>query len=276
MHMKKFLVLLFLSFTCLSCIYENPQWTPDGKKLICGVFYDDANGDDQYQFFSVDLTSKKAVPLTQFIESKSGVAPSLSPDGSQIAYFFHEESMGEKRMDLHVMNVDGSADRPLLELAKEEDRAEYTLKPWNPDGKTLAVQNFNSQKSAYEILLVDLKGSKRTLSGLQSFVLPSWSPDGKFLAYLVKKEKTYDLVVTEPDSLESKTLAKDIPLPVKRNKELLPFLVPAWSSDGKTIAYVNDHQIAMIDVETTRRKDITQGKGFKVYPQWSKAPQSSF
>lgn len=272
--MKKILALFFLSFLSLACIYEAPQWTPDGKKLVCGVFYDDENGQDQYQFFSIDLETKKAVPVTQFIESKSGVAPALSPDGSQIAYFFHEEGMSENRMDLHIMNLDGSGDRKVIELAKEEDRVEYTLKPWNPDGKILAVQSFNPQKSVYEILLVDLDGNKRVLSGLQSFVLPSWSPDGRHLAYLVKKEKTYDLMMTEVNSLESKTLAADISLPVKRAKELLPFLVPAWSSDGKTIAYVNDHQIGLIDIESTRKKDITLGKGFKVYPQWSKDGQN--
>jgi len=271
--MKKFLTFLFMSFTSLSCIYETPQWTPDGKKIICGVYYDDDKGEDQYQFFSVDIASKTATPLSEFIESKSGVAPALSPNGSLIAYFFHEDGMDENRMDLHIMKVDGSEDRKIIELIKEESRVEYTLKPWNPDGKTLAVQSFNSQKSIYEILLVDLDGAKRVLSGLDSFILPSWSPDGKSLAYLVKKEKTYDLVVTEPDSLKSRTLAEDIPLPVKRAKELLPFLVPAWSSDGKNIAYVNDHQIAVINVETTRRKNITMGKGFKVYPQWSKDSQ---
>lgn len=267
--MKKFLILFLLCITSLACIYEVPQWTPDGKNLICGVYFDDEKGQDQYQFFSIDLASKKAVPISQFIESKSGVAPALSADGKKIAYFFHEEGMPENRMDLHVMNLDGTNDKKIIELSKEEDRVEYTLKPWNPDGKTLAVQNFNPKTSAYEITFTDLDGNKRVLAGLKSFILPSWSPDGKRVAYLVRKDQTYDLLVTEIDSLESKTLSSDISLPSKRAKELLPFLVPAWSSDGKTIAYVNDHQIALIDVESTRRKDITLGKGFKVYPQWS-------
>src|SRR5574341_379945 len=120
-----------------SCIYETPYWTPDGKKLLFGALFQNPKGEDEYQFFLLDITSGKSEQISQFLPEKSGVYPTLSPDGTKIAYYYHDEEMPEDKMELRVMNISGSDPKKIMDLAKEKERYHYTTNPWSPKGQSL-------------------------------------------------------------------------------------------------------------------------------------------
>lgn len=102
---------------------------------------------------------------------------------------------------------------------------------------------------------------------------PTFHPDGKKIAFVSNKEgspKIYIIDIPSPGS----SLKKIKPLLItKRNKENS---APAWSPDGKKIAYcarsTADRQIWIYDVETQQETQLTQGMGHKENPSW--APNS--
>ena len=270
--MKKLALLagIFLIY-CVntSCIYETPYWTPDGKKLLLGALYKDDKGEDQYQFFLVDVESGKSSQVSQFLPEKSGVNPTLSPDGTKITYYYHEEEMPEDKMELRVMSLSGGDSKKILDLTKENERYHYTTNPWDPNGQRLVIQNFNPQKKSYEILVTDLNGVSKNLTEEVPGILPSWSPDGKQIAFITLGKNDYDLVLSNTEELSSKTVTSSIALPKKHREHVMQYLAPSWSPDGKKMAYVSGQQIATVDLETGEKRELTSGFAYKIFPRWS-------
>lgn len=259
-----------LCVACASCIYEAPQWSPDGKKIVCGVWFQDEKDEEQYQFFRVDPATGRSEQLTQFVHDKSGVFPSLSPDGTKLAFHYREEDlMPEDRMELRVMDLASGQTRKVLEQTKEEDKFYYTFSPWSPDGGRLCVQNFNPERARYELIVKDLEGGQKIVSAENSLRLPSWSPDGSRLACVLEKEGRYDIMLYHVSDFSQHTARSNIALPALHTKDLINFLAPAWSPDGKKIAFVEGKQISILTLATDDVRVLTRGKGFKIWPRWS-------
>lgn len=102
---------------------------------------------------------------------------------------------------------------------------------------------------------------------------PTFSPDGKKVAFVSNKDGS------------AKIYTMDIPQPGTPSAELKPILItkrcrentaPAWSPDGKKIAYSarngGERQIWIYDLERHTEQQLTEGKGNKEGPSW--APDS--
>jgi Tol biopolymer transport system component len=167
------------------------------------------------------------------------------------------------------MNLDGSDSKKILDLTKEKERYHYTTNPWSPNGHRLAIQNFDTQNKIYQILITDLNGSSKNLTEGTSSILPRWSPDGEKIVFLRLGKENYDLVLTNLEDATSTTIVAGVLYPKKHKRDLLSYLAPSWSPDGKEIAYVNGQQIAVVNLETREIKDLTHGSGYKIFPRWS-------
>lgn len=102
---------------------------------------------------------------------------------------------------------------------------------------------------------------------------PTFSPDGKKIAFVSNKDGT------------AKIYIMDVPAPGTKTADLQPRLItkrcrdntaPAWSPDGKKIAYSarnqGDRQIWIYDIERDKEEQLTDGNGGKESPSW--APDS--
>ncbi|HNP62476.1 MAG TPA: S9 family peptidase [Woeseiaceae bacterium] len=92
-----------------------PQWSPDDRAL---VFFGNRNDDWELSFnnseiYSVAIDSGETTALTD--RNGPDADPVVSPDGSKIAYWSHEDKVQTYQVaKLNVMNIDGSGKRELL------------------------------------------------------------------------------------------------------------------------------------------------------------------
>ena len=119
-----------------------------------------------------------AVPFTTFPGQE--VAPTFSPDGSQIAFAWSPEGP-QDQFDLYVKVI--GSEKPLRLTTSP---AKFIFPSWSPDGRQIAFARM-AQEGSGIYLIPALGGPERKLadSAFTYFLQTplSWSPDGKLLAY---------------------------------------------------------------------------------------------
>jgi Tol biopolymer transport system component/DNA-binding winged helix-turn-helix (wHTH) protein len=157
------------------------------------------------------------------------VAPTFSPDGSQIAFAWNGGTGAGNRFDLYVKSLGSER---LLRLTHQPSRL---ISPaWSPDGSAIAFMR-QTDESGGIFVIPALGGSERSIvsSGvsLSSFVQISWSPGGRRLAYAAYGPRgAAQVYVVSLDSLNAQPLS---PAP-----ECLHAGEPAFSPDGQQLALI--------------------------------------
>src|SRR5689334_11603883 len=231
---------------------------------------------------SLDRPRKFAAPLLN--ERKSGgeifLAPSLSPDGKNIAFLSNGSFMrGEVFIDLWL--GDAETGKRITRLVKstfdpnfEELRLLYSQSSFSPDGRQLA---FTAQREGRDVLyLLDVKSRKETKRfdlPLEGVTGPSWSPDGKRIVFSGSNGGLTDLYIVDVATEHLERLTKD------RYGDLQP----QWSPDGKMIAFASDRgdtasftylrfpkwRITVLDLEKGTLTVLPNQAGLNINPQWS-------
>ncbi len=102
---------------------------------------------------------------------------------------------------------------------------------------------------------------------------PTFSPDGKQIAFVSNKSGSPKIYLIDIPKAGASLKNIEARLISKRNRENS---APAWSPDGKKIAYCARHgaerQIWIYDFETDQEEQLTSGPGHKENPSW--APNS--
>ena len=209
------------------------------------------------------------------------LAPALSPDGSQVAYFSEKDFYF---VDLYLANDSGKVKRRILKSGISSNYETYRFinsqANWSPDGKFLA---FAAKRGARDVIvIVDVernKEVKRIEVKLNGVTTPAWSPDGQQLVFTGYDGGLSDLFVVRRDGSGLRRLTED----------KYADLHPVWSPDGKTIAFATDRgpetnfktlaignmRIALYDLDTGSIElldHMEQGKN--VSPQWAPDGQS--
>ena len=161
------------------------------------------------------------------------LAPALSPDGRDIAYFSEKNSFF---VDLYL--ADAETGRVKRRLVKSTLNSNYeslrfinSAGSFSPDGRYFAIAA--KRKDRDDLVILDVKKDeevRRIRVPLNGLTTPSWSPDGKRLVFTGYDGGLSDLFIVNADGSNLHRLTND----------KYADLEPSWSPDGKTIAFVTD------------------------------------
>src|SRR5256714_4371031 len=161
------------------------------------------------------------------------LAPALTPDGRQIAYFSEKNSFF---VDLYL--ADAETGKVLRRLVKSTLSSNYeslrfinSAGSFSPDGRFFAIAAKHRDRD--DLVILDVKEDeevRRIPLPLNGLTTPSWSPDAKQLVFTGYDGGISDLFVVNVDGSGLHRLTND----------KYADLQPSWAPDGKTIAFATD------------------------------------
>jgi dipeptidyl aminopeptidase/acylaminoacyl peptidase len=215
-------------YTSPSAEASTPAWSPDGSLL---AFESHREGfDDDVWFLRTGAPGGEAFQIR-------GVhaLPRFSPDGKTLLYGWRgaePDSVKQQpwRNRISPVAITRGPD------AKRFDGRVYTSLPLVEDERGLVPPR--ELRRPRHLYLVPLAGGepKQLTSGALSQTDPAWSPDGRAIAYVQDSTETAELRPQVRPTLYVLSLADGATRPLET-----PYVenrVPAWSPDGKTIAFI--------------------------------------
>ncbi|HEB58407.1 MAG TPA: Tol-Pal system beta propeller repeat protein TolB [Gammaproteobacteria bacterium] len=178
------------------------------------------------------------------LESGNSIlSPAWAPDGSRIAYV----SVTPKGPVIHVQNIHTGRSRKLRVF-----RGLNNAPAWSPDGRKLAVTL--SKDGNAEIYVYDLASNtvSRVTRNYAIDTEAAWLPDGKGIIFTSDRGGTPQLYRILFDNAGRPGRAERLTFDGKYNARA------AVSPDGKQVAFVNDHRIAVMDLETFRVRVLSE------------------
>lgn len=269
-----------------------PAWSPDGRFLAYV-----SNRDGDFKIYVMDTRTKEHRRLTDHHESEW--APAWSPDGKWIAFVSRSDEIippVKFKITSHIYRIDTNG----ANLVQLTDQGKNLRPAWSPDSKQIAFVSYHRGEDRKGLYIMDADGRKlrrvndqkvQAVNGIfQSDC--AWSPDGKQIAFsiIVPMDDRMHLCVIDADGKNFRQLTQGGPIvkpaaeeqlkPVIAGKQPPPTFPfpeirqPAWSPDGKQIAYVFSEtfgaaNIYVIDaMENGRGTPLVQDAGRNLSPAW--------
>jgi dipeptidyl aminopeptidase/acylaminoacyl peptidase len=214
---------------------SHPRWSPDGKYL---AFLSSRN-EGKSQVWLLNRLGGEAVRLTETVQGVNDFE--WSPDSTRLVLILQDPKPED------------------AEAAKEKDKEKPAPKPKTPPPFVIDRLQFKEDTVGYldrrrtHLYVFDVasKSVTQVTSGDYDDNEPSWSPDGKSLAF------TSNRSVPDPD----RNFNTDIWVVAANNTDKGAHLTqittnlgadrsPAWSPDGKWIAFVSQTDVKAIDYAT--------------------------
>lgn len=177
-------------------------FSKDGKYIYLGM----SQGSGSADIYKINLKGEIESRLTKGPAGAINVEPSLSPDGSKIA--FSSERGG--RPMIYVMNSDGSNVKRLTL------KGAYNSSPsWSPDGTKIAFAGQDNLN--FDIYVMDADGSnlKRITQAAKSNGKaahnedPSFSPDSRYIVYTSNRTGKNQIYISTLDGSEERRVTND-------------------------------------------------------------------
>jgi len=155
--------------------------------------------------------------------------PALSPDGDQVAFSW--DGAGQDNSHIYVKLVGSSEMRRLT-----SERAVDVAPSWSPDGQRIAFLRFQpGAKDGRIHVMPAVGGSAVRLSDFPTDGRIAWSPDGRFVA----AARMAEAGANDSTAIYLIPVQGGEPRPVTRAKPPAADRTPAFSPDGRRLAYVS-------------------------------------
>jgi len=207
---------------------SHPRWSPDGKWL---AFLSSRN-EGKTQVWLLNRLGGEAQKLTDTPQGVEDFAWSL--DSTRLALILRDPS--EEELEA-AKNKDKGSDAPDSDKGKKSK----TQKPWVIDRlqfKADEVGYLDRRRKHVYVFEVTTKVLRQVTAGDYDDDQPAWSPDGKLIAFTSNRSKpdpdaTYnkDIWTVSADNSDKGAHATQITTNPGEDS------TPAWSPDGKWIAY---------------------------------------
>ena len=244
-----------------------PAWSPDGQQI---AFYA-AEDNGVRNLYILDIYSHDIRRLTK--NGASNTDPSWSPDGRQIAF---ASDYGDA-FGIFVISVEcADTFEKCAKRLTPEDNYWYAAPAWSPDGKRITFVSTRDTTNPIDdslgnsdvyIMNSDGSGLKRLTENLGEDYTPAWAPDSRHIVYSAQNIKfgTMEILIMDTECNVTKdctrTLFSDI-----------VDLMPAWSSDGRSIVFVDarDGSFEMYTTDTEGRylQRLTYNNIDESSPRW--------
>jgi Tol biopolymer transport system component len=227
--------------------------------------------------------------------------PQISPDGKLVAYVqtHADRDADEMRMSVYVAPLDGST--PALPFT--QGNKDHTPR-WSPDSRYLAFVSDRDEKN--QLFVAPLHGGEARQVTKSKFGVsnPAWSPDGKRVAYMARTGDYKEPKERNPAEKAAPRVIRDLRYKLdgigffdERRTHIFVADVesgretqvtdgdwyddqPAWSPDGKQIAFISDREPArhqrqwrsdvwVVPAKGGRARKITRSLGTAVSPAFS-------
>src|SRR5467141_901614 len=205
------------------------------------------------------------------------LAPALTPDGRDIAYFSEKNSFF---VDLYLADAEtGHVKRRLVRstLSNNYESLRFinSAGSFSPDARYFAIAA--KRRDRDDLVILDVKKDeevRRIRVPLNGLTTPAWSPDGKQLVFTGYDGGISDLFVVNADGSNLHRVTND----------KFADLEPSWSPDGQTIAFATHRspatdfdalkfgklRIALLHLESGVIETLghmTEGKN--INPEWA-------
>jgi dipeptidyl aminopeptidase/acylaminoacyl peptidase len=219
----------------------------------------------------------KAILAERQGDGSVNIGPSLSPDGSRIA-FLSERS----RLSIEVYVADSTTGEDLRRLTSTAVDSHFeslqflsSSGSWAPDNRRLALASVQKGRGAIVIFDTSNGDVLNTVPFEErgEVFQPSWSPDGSSIAFVGQVGGFTDLFLHSLADGTTRRLTTDA----------FADLQPAWSPDGRELLFITDRytsrldtlafgpmSVAVMNVASGEMTSIPTGAvGLTSSPQWS-------
>lgn len=184
--------------------------------------------------------------------------PTWSPDGNRIAF----TSTRDGNSEIYVMDADGGNQANLTNQLQRD-----TSPAWSPDGSRIAFTLTPDGNADVYVMDADGRNHRNITSGSD----PAWSPDGSQLVFVSYRDGNHEvsyrggnreICIMDADGGNHRKIAT-----------YAEAADPAWSPDGKTIAFVHGGlftRIWMMDADGGNQRSAPDDSlSFDSGPAWS-------